>query len=857
MTAQYSVYVDWDGDEGQTVLGSFETGRDGWQPGGSVNPAIARDTTRAHHGEASLLITWGTGGFLPLVEKAHGPLVVGTSYTTRAWVYVPTGSNGVALAVDGIGFSLDGSTTFDQWQQITHTWTAIYSYHLIQLWPAFTPVGGERVWLDEPTIAIAGEDVSTPGRVMLRSPLTAQYGRDQSRALSPTAPGEAAFDLNNQSRDYSPENAASPLAGKIRPGRPVVVKATLTVATVGLVVGDAGNPTAGDLALRTQINRAGYAAAWVDDAATLPTGYQGFVIADSVTAATVGTKYRDVAKPVVTIEHDLWDDNRLATNVGASTTASATYDLDTHPITAGLPDPITFLTSAIAQRGVIIASALPAGATSFARPSADTTRAAGWAVDTGGALTTGTAAARRVALFLPEAMAVALTANGVTFLGQVFGWAFASLEASGQAEPSKAYTLFAGQLDDTDVLPNYEERSVSYTATDALGAFKGVDVSTELYRGIRTGDAIGHILDAAGWPADARDIDIGATTIRWWWEEKTDAFTALEKVVNSEGPPAFVSVSPEGKLVFRDRHHRLLRARSLTSQATFRDTGAEPVMTAPLVYGHGWKEIVNSVTVSVDERAPDIVPAAVWTSSRTYSLAENETVPIRIESSDPFIDAEVPVAGVDYQLRAGAVSFTLSGTSGVGATLFMTATLGPMVLDSLQVRAYPVAVQRTVQVHAESSTSIENYGRRSDPRDMPWANEYDAAAIADIILAQRAERLPTVTIQVVSKNDTRRYQQLARDLSDRVTIVDAETGLNGDFYIERIQHQVEEGLIHRTWFACEKVPAQPTDVFILGSATRGVIGTNRLGKRGLDDPATVFVVGSATNGVLGTNLLGR
>jgi hypothetical protein len=42
---------------------------------------------------------------------------------------------------------------------------------------------------------------------------------------------------------------------------------------------------------------------------------------------------------------------------------------------------------------------------------------------------------------------------------------------------------------------------------------------------------------------------------------------------------------------------------------------------------------------------------------------------------------------------------------------------------------------------------------------------------------------------------------------------------------------------------------------ILGSATRGILGTNVLGRQGIPDAARVFILGSGSNGVLGTSVL--
>lgn len=419
------------------------------------------------------------------------------------------------------------------------------------------------------------------------------------------------------------------------------------------------------------------------------------------------------------------------------------------------------------------------------------------------------------------------------------------------------YGLLLAFMDDFRVRRNTGERSVQLTCVDALARLRGVRVTTGVHAGLTTGQAIAVLLDAAGWPQDLRDLDPGATTIPWFWLEDVDAYDALQQLLASEGPGALATVDIDGQVVFRDRHHRLLRSASTTVQATFRDTGSEPLFSSPVDYDHGWKDIVNSVSFSVPMRTGAGTPQVVWSTQGQRSIADGETLAVSASSSDPFTGALVPVAGTDYQLVSGTVQVSLSRTSGQSATVLVKAVGGPAVIADLQLRARPLTVTSTVQVTAQDPLSIAQYGRRSLPstHDPVWASLPDAQALCYLILAQRAERLPVVTFTVLPANDTRLTQQLARDLSDRIRIVDAELVLDDEFFLEQIQHTLV-GTYHTTRFGAEKAPAQVDDVFILGSATNGVLGTNRLGRRGLDDPANVFVLGSATGGVLGENILG-
>jgi hypothetical protein len=130
------------------------------------------------------------------------------------------------------------------------------------------------------------------------------------------------------------------------------------------------------------------------------------------------------------------------------------------------------------------------------------------------------------------------------------------------------YPLFIGRIDDFDVHPDRGDRSAEISVVGLLSLLQGVKISTELYEAQRTGTLMHVVLDAVGWTGP-RDVDLGATFVPWWWLEEADAFTALTDLLQSEGPPSIAYIGPDGTFIFRDRHHRLLRDKSLTPQAVF------------------------------------------------------------------------------------------------------------------------------------------------------------------------------------------------------------------------------------------------------------------------------------------------
>ncbi len=373
------------------------------------------------------------------------------------------------------------------------------------------------------------------------------------------------------------------------------------------------------------------------------------------------------------------------------------------------------------------------------------------------------------------------------------------------------YDLWQGILDDLPQYPERTKRSVGLPCLGTLSRLRSTDpeqakVSTALYQNIRTDQALGYLLDAAGWPAADRVIDTGKTTLKWWWLQDADPFTAMLEILSSEGPGAAIIEDGQGRIVFESRHYRLLTARSTTSQATFRDTGAEPLHSAPFTINPGLKSVVNVCTVEVKTRSAKAL-AAIWTLGSTLTLTANEVRKVIATSTDPFTAAVAPELTTDYTLTTGSLSsVTLDRTSGASCTITLTAGASGATVTGLQLRAQAVTVDNTVKVEntIDTSASQAKYGRRSYPLAVrPEIDLNIAQDFANAVVGWYQEPRPSLTITVNNGSAERLTQCLAREVSDRVHVVEAESGFDDDAYIEQIAHRTD-GTMHETTFGLEK-----------------------------------------------------
>lgn len=416
--------------------------------------------------------------------------------------------------------------------------------------------------------------------------------------------------------------------------------------------------------------------------------------------------------------------------------------------------------------------------------------------------------------------------------------------------------LFTGRIDDFDVKVSRGDRSVSFSFLDSLALLQGIKLSTPLYQTIRTGEAVNAVLDAAGWTGP-RDIDYGATVIPFWWVEGTDAFSALQDLVKSEGPPAIAYQAPDGTFVFRDRHHRLLRAQSVQSQAQWAAARmgdcASPAATGlhftddDFVYSNGWKDIVNSVSFDVGIRQPQLGLSAVWSSTDPISLANGESRVIGVTGSDPFMNAVVPDVSQDFTLSgAGTLLVGLDRDSGASANITITAVGGAVQVLSMQLRAQAVPVVNTVKVMLQDGVSIGEHGEKTYPDEVPWAGVNDAYALATLILQHYSERLPTIQLRVPSENPQHWQQVVGRTVGDRISVRFDEMGMNTDFFVESVTHTItriwtDRPPVHAVVLGCEKCPdAAPANPFTFDKRGAG-FDQGVFDPVASDDPDTIWI----------------
>jgi hypothetical protein len=377
------------------------------------------------------------------------------------------------------------------------------------------------------------------------------------------------------------------------------------------------------------------------------------------------------------------------------------------------------------------------------------------------------------------------------------------------------YDLFTGTLDNLPQHPELGARAVDLPCLGSLSRLKGVKVSTALYQNVRTDQALGYLLDAAAWPAGDRVLSTGRTTLLWWWADDADAFDMAVTLLNAEGPGASLYEDGQGRIVFEDRHYRLTQARCTTSQATIRDSGAEPLHTLPFAYNPGLKDTITRATARVNVRTVQALDVA-WQLGQDISLGASQALTFRATTGDPVTGAVAPVAGTDYTVLIGTVaSVALDRTSGAGISITVTAGAGGATVRGLQLRAQKLTAQATDISSAPVTPAL-----------WPEVQPNVAQDLCDAIVRAYKDARPTVSLTLEGASATMLTHLLSREVSDRVTAVEAQTGLNAPMFVERIARAVDvAGSRHRATLGLEKVTDAmypPAVVTIDGDAAHGI-----------------------------------
>ncbi len=193
------------------------------------------------------------------------------------------------------------------------------------------------------------------------------------------------------------------------------------------------------------------------------------------------------------------------------------------------------------------------------------------------------------------------------------------------------------------------------------------------------------------------------------------------------------------------------------------------------------------------------------------------TVTSHLQGTGALIKVEESVKGraADYLITYGGLAaISLTRVSGGRIELIITAGPDGVTLNGLQVRAQIVSAtaRHEITSNLDTSASIEKYdARRHTLRARAEIDKDFALDLCNTVVYFRQNPTPVVEVDFYSYTQADAATALTREISDRTHIVESHTGIDDDYFVERIRNEIVDGLHLKTTFGCEK--ALPASLF--------------------------------------------
>lgn len=391
---------------------------------------------------------------------------------------------------------------------------------------------------------------------------------------------------------------------------------------------------------------------------------------------------------------------------------------------------------------------------------------------------------------------------------------------------TEAAPMWTGKLQTIAPKPaSHDVATVTLEAYGALGFLNEFMPKSQTETNIRTDEAIGAILDAADWSATERTLAEGKTMMKRWWTTDQATIKALQLVQETEA--GFVRESYDGKIVFESRETRLNSPYD-TSQVTFSDASGATNSYLTLRQEDPLGTVVNHVE-AVYRGYTFSYFATLWTCGDTGAdspmLTPNESrlwVASYPNVNSPNNAVEVNEwhelqALTDYTGNLAADGTGNDMTNYLDVVSLKTATqmiitvrnthpTDNVFVTLLKARGDSVQGNDPIIVQAVDTTSQGIYGDRQHTAATEFIPTHvEAQSWCNYHMSVFKEPVPILTMTFnANVSQANMDQAIYRDISDRITIVaenKANLGIDSDFFIENIQHKIDQGgTVHMvTW----------------------------------------------------------
>ncbi len=354
------------------------------------------------------------------------------------------------------------------------------------------------------------------------------------------------------------------------------------------------------------------------------------------------------------------------------------------------------------------------------------------------------------------------------------------------------YPLFTGQLEDCRDTGELGARVAMITAYDGWRYLRDNECAIALQEDRRTDELIGLVLDAIGWPADMRSLQVGNDVWPYFYTPKRSAAAIINDLVASEY--GLFYFDRMGRATFYNRATMVTAATAGSLSGGYK---------ADIQTNQPWEAVYSAVqitchpTVLADE-------GTIWQLTGTMLLEPGQTVELWADFADSNM---LPCAAKDVQAPAADTDFT-ANTVADGSGADMTASMS--VSMSAFSTSAKLRISNTHPTQAFYITMLKVRGRaltsydlaiveddQTAPRkrvlslDMPYQQSpLIVRDLACFLLAFYRTPRPQVRWPL----DMHLPDLVAYELGDRLTVTEASRDINTAMRLGRIRIEASRNM---------------------------------------------------------------
>ena len=373
-------------------------------------------------------------------------------------------------------------------------------------------------------------------------------------------------------------------------------------------------------------------------------------------------------------------------------------------------------------------------------------------------------------------------------------------------------SLFHGGIDSILPRPGRGAQYCYVRALDEMERLSTVTLYTYASSAFpqRSDHILGDILDYEGADVERRRLDAGTLLVRDTFSPAMWGVKALDEIYRlQDEEDGFAYVDGHGYWRLEGRGHRNTGPHAAAAAVIGDRSGGPDAYFSDLSWDDGIASVQNAVFVRAMSYTVEGAQT-VWTLSETPRFAAHETKVFLAESSayDTVVGYTPPAARTDYLANSRRNGFGLDLTSQLtvshpdtsdfkGRGTLVSVTFGSRAgyLTLLKLRGVnAIKFGDPTLVMADDAGSKGAYGERIRTIDARWTRDVGTAqATAASTLARKKEPKTEVRVTVPNGSRGNMMLMLQRRLSDRVRVSYGEMGIDEDFFIEGHTLTVGEG----------------------------------------------------------------